>query len=526
MGGIYNMAMELIKENIECEQLLVENFCDTVVKSEYVIPDTHPDVSEILMLDAKPCITNKEVLQDKVLVEGQIEYTVLYLANEEEGTGIHSVNYTGQFSNYVEVVGAEHKMLSDSSTYIEHIDCTIVNERKISIEGIVKLKAEVYKNYEFEVIKDITGSEDVQMLKNPTNIDKIVGTVSGDMVAKCHIQIPMENPQIGSILKCDVKIRKKETKVMEEKVSVGVNALITILYRGKESKEIIYMEEEVPVSKELELKEVNSTMDSYSDFKVDAMEFNVKEDDLGENRIIDVEALIKSDTKVMYKEELDIIQDAYSPYEIMEMKKKDYQLNVMHGQSISQNIVKGNIELDGNVPKVSKIIMCCGEVCITDKKIVEDKVVLEGVLNVKVLYKTVDEEKYAYTVNEEVPFNCGVDVPGAKIDMQCIAKISLETIEASMELENISIKALIDIYCRVNYSTHKEFLVDMDSLEGEIPNKKASLTIYVVQHGDTIWKIAKKYYTTIESLIKLNNIEDADNIKVGDKLIIPGRAII
>lgn len=520
------MAMELIKENIECEQLLTENFCDTVVKSEYVIPDTHPDVNQILMLDAKPCIISKEIMQGKILVEGQIEYTLLYLAKEEESTGIYSTNYTGKFSNYVDVPGAEHKMLCDSDCYIEHIECMIVNERKIAIEGIVKLKAEVYKNYDFKVIRDVTGSEDIQMLKNPSTMDKIVGTVSGDLVAKGHIQIPMDNPQIGSILKCDVKVHKKEVKVMEGKISITASALIKVLYRGKDSRDIVYMEQDVPIDKDLESREVNPTMDSYSNFKVDAMEFTIKEDDLGENRIIDVEALIKSDTKVMYKEEMDIIQDAYSPSVLMQMSRKDYQLNVIHGHSTSQNIVKGTIELSNNAPKVSKIIMCCGKVCVTDKKIVEDKVIVEGVLNVEILYKTLDEEKYLCTVNEEIPFSYGVEIPGCKIDMQCIAKICLENVEASIELNNIDIKALIEIYARVNYLTHREFLIDMEPIEGEIPKKKASLTIYVVQHGDTLWKIAKKYYTTIESLVKLNEIEDADIVKVGDKLIIPGRAII
>ena len=80
MGGRYDMDMELIKENIECEQLLDEDFSDTVVKAEYVIPDTHPDVNEVLMIDTKPFIVAKEVMQDKVLVEGQVEYTILYLA--------------------------------------------------------------------------------------------------------------------------------------------------------------------------------------------------------------------------------------------------------------------------------------------------------------------------------------------------------------------------------------------------------------------------------------------------------------
>jgi LysM repeat protein len=520
------MAMELIKENIECEQLLNEDFSDTVVKAEYVIPDTHPDVNEVLMIDAKPLIVAKEVMQDKVLVEGQMEYTILYLAKEEETIGVHSVTYVGKFSNYVEIPGAEHKMVCDADCYVEHMECNIVNERKIAVEGIVKLKAEVYKNYDFEVIKDITGSQDMQMLKNPATVDKIVGNVSEDLVAKSQIQIPMDKPQIGTVLKCDVKVHKKEVRVMEGKISVNAYVLVGVLYRGKDMRELVYVEDNVEVNKEVNLEGVNPTMDSYTDFKVDTVGLDVKEDDLGENRNIVVEAIIKSDSKVMYKEEMDIIQDAYSPSSLMQMDKKDYELNVMHGHSTCQSIVKYNIEMDSNKPKIAQILMNCGKVCITDKKLVEDKVIIDGVLNVDVLYRTVEEDKYVYTVNEEIPFSCAIEIPGCKIDMQCIGKAYLESIDASIEADTIGIKAVVEVYGRVNYVTHKEFLVDMASVEGELPKKKASLTIYAVQHGDTLWKIAKKYASTIDDLVKLNNIEESDVMKVGHKLIIPGRAII
>ena len=45
--------MELIKENIEYEQLLGEKIIDNVTNDEFVIPDTHPDVNEILLVDTK-----------------------------------------------------------------------------------------------------------------------------------------------------------------------------------------------------------------------------------------------------------------------------------------------------------------------------------------------------------------------------------------------------------------------------------------------------------------------------------------
>ena len=59
--------------------------------------------------------------------------------------------------------------------------------------------------------------------------------------------------------------------------------------------------------------------------------------------------------------------------------------------------------------------------------------------------------------------------------------------------------------------------------EGVAP-KKASIIIYIVQSGDTLWKIAKKYSTTVAELVTMNNIDNPDVIIEGEKLIIPGRA--
>lgn len=39
--------MELIKENIEYEQLLGEQTVDNMIKEEYVIPDVQPDVKNL-----------------------------------------------------------------------------------------------------------------------------------------------------------------------------------------------------------------------------------------------------------------------------------------------------------------------------------------------------------------------------------------------------------------------------------------------------------------------------------------------
>lgn len=44
---------------------------------------------------------------------------------------------------------------------------------------------------------------------------------------------------------------------------------------------------------------------------------------------------------------------------------------------------------------------------------------------------------------------------------------------------------------------------------------------YTVKSGDTLWALAREYQTSVDTLVKINNITDPDLIYVGQKLLIP-----
>ena len=48
-----------------------------------------------------------------------------------------------------------------------------------------------------------------------------------------------------------------------------------------------------------------------------------------------------------------------------------------------------------------------------------------------------------------------------------------------------------------------------------------SMVIYFVKQGDTLWSIAKKFKSTVEDIAKVNDIENANKISVGQRLYIP-----
>ncbi|HEY5561759.1 MAG TPA: SPOCS domain-containing protein [Clostridiaceae bacterium] len=519
------MDIELIKENIECEQLLGENASDTVIKAEYIIPDTLPDVFEILLLDAKASIVSKEVIQDKVYLEGQIEYNVIYLSKDEESCGAHNVTYNGKFSNYVEINGALHKMFCEADCFIEHIEGGIINERKISIEGILNVKAEVYKNNNFQLIKDINNGDGIQLLKSPASIDRIVGNLSSDLAGKTQIMVPMDKPQIGSILSNNVVFHKKDVSVGEGEIQIGLFAKIGVLYKALDSNDLQYVSSDLFLSKREEMSGALPNMNCYHDFYLEDIDFDILSDDLGENRILDVDALVKATIKVVEKEEFQMIEDAYSPEFVIDMEKKKYDLNVIHGQGKAEVIVKGTIDIDSS-NRPTEILLCKGRLNIIDKKVLEGKVIIEGIVSTDILYNTQDTEKPVNTASDEFTFTANLDIPDTKISMTSTAKAALELMEATIEGGSIAIKAVVSVTAQVNYVEGKEFLIDLAPSEDVAPQKKASITIYAVQNGDTLWKIAKKYYSTIDTLVNINELPGSDSIKSGDKLIIPGRAVM
>lgn len=519
-------GLDVIKENLEYEQLFADNTAEGMLRGEYLIPDTHPDVIKVLMVEAKPLVTNKEVMQDRVFVEGQVEYLVIYTAREEEGEGVHTVTYNDKFSNYIDVPGAEHRMICDAECEFEHISANIVNERKISIESVLTVTCNVYKQDSLEYVKGVEGSGDIEMKKRTEIFDRVIYTKKLDLSAKTKIKIGMDKPQIGKIIKCNGTIHKKEVKLGEDKVQVSCFCKIDLVYKALDSRELISLEDDVFVSREEEAEGVLPEMTPVFDLRLISMEYNVGEDDLGEARVIEVEALIDGNIKVVNKENVDVIEDAYSPTRNMELKKGIVDMTMLHGMGNNETIIKDNIEPSPSSGEPIQIVNVAGKVVSVENKIVDNKVVVDGIVKVDVLYKTSDNENLIGKTDAEIPFTVSVDIKDITPDMKAVVKSWLENIQATIEAHTIGIKAIIGTMAKVFALAKKECVFGIEEKEGEKPVKKASVSIYSVQNGDTLWSLAKKFNTTVGDILKINGLDDSEPICINQKLIMPGRATL
>ena len=342
--------IDVIKESIQNEQLIRESSTDNVLKGEYLIKDSHPDVYQILGIEANSTITNKEILADKIMIEGQINYSVMYLSEDEsKETSINSVYLSEKFADYIDINSEEHKVICEVDCAIEHIQASIMNERKIAIDGIRTINWKIYKVCEFEFVKEIEGKDDIQIKKKSEEINQIKCETTIEIMGKSMIKATMDKPEIDEILSCSINLHKKEVKLGDGKIYFGCYCKIEVLCKGKDENSIFLLQDDVYLSKEEEAIGVNSDMLASNQIEIVSYDYIVIADDLGESRAVNIEFLVKGSVRVVSKEVIDVIKDAYSPTKSVLLTKKKYNIGLIQGIVPSELIIKDNLYFDAKL---------------------------------------------------------------------------------------------------------------------------------------------------------------------------------
>ena len=98
----------------------------------------------------------------------------------------------------------------------------------------------------------------------------------------------------------------------------------------------------------------------------------------------------------------------------------------------------------------------------------------------------------------------------------------LDSIMAVQSGENeMEVKAEVSLEVLAFTNETARAVLDMESHSIDQERKKALPGVigYIVKKDDTLWSIAKAYYTTVDRIQMLNELEN-DQIKAGDRLVI------
>ncbi|WZL73546.1 DUF3794 domain-containing protein [Clostridiaceae bacterium 35-E11] len=516
------MAVELIRDLLKIDQTVGEGYAQALVEGDILVPDVKPDISRILSVDGNINITGKEAVQDKIIVDGMVNFKILY-ASEVGEYPINSITASAGFSHNIDIPETSPMMDIDVLTEIEHIDFSIVNERKVSVKTVVNLTGKSFTTSKMEILREVQGLGDIQILRNKVYYNDIVGTNHSETIARENFEIDENLPEIAEILKSDALAIQKEKQVTDGKVIVEGVVKVNTLYIGDDDRNSLFLlKHEIPFTHFVEVTGAMKDMESKVALRVDDVYTDIKENIEGDRKVLEVEAIVKVDATVHELEEKEVLVDAYSPSKGLRVEKQPVTLQQTVGQNNANMVVKEMLDIPSDHPEIFKVFNVHTKPVMTDVSLVEEKCIMEGIIEADVLYLSQDKEQSAHSFRQEIPFRHFVEVAGAKEDMNADTSLYINDVDYSLiNPEQIELKVHLGASCMVSKKTAMDILVDLEELE-ETPDmsKRPSITIYYVQPGDSLWRIAKRYNTTVKNLVETNDIQDPDLIMPGDQIII------
>ena len=152
----------------------------------------------------------------------------------------------------------------------------------------------------------------------------------------------------------------------------------------------------------------------------------------------------------------------------------------------------------------------------------------EEKINSKVLYEGEIQITYIFSTNNgleskrtTIPFSFNQDFPGVCNQSSIETKIELQNQEFIVSTDE-NIDAKIDIMFTTYLIKNTNINVIDDISEEESKNKDtSSLVIYFVKNGDTLWKIAKKFSSTVSEIERVNGIQNENELQYGKQIFIP-----
>ena len=147
------MGLDIVKENLCVHKQVGVKKEIIFVEGDMIVPDAKPDILNMICTSGVAYIYKKEVADEKVRIEGNVNTYIMYLADDEKDK-VRGLNTSLDFSEIIQMPNAQEGMSSEINSLVKSIECRVINGRKIGIKVALELEIKVFSNEEVEIIKD------------------------------------------------------------------------------------------------------------------------------------------------------------------------------------------------------------------------------------------------------------------------------------------------------------------------------------------------------------------------------------
>ncbi len=500
--------MELIREDVQLLREKSKATSQVTFDVDFNVPDVKPDIGR--MVQSKGQVSMEEVrLNDgHAYLKGDLNVDLLYVG-EEEGN-IHSLSAKLPVEEVMNLEGIASGDKMCLKWEIEDLSIHVIHSRKLNIKALVTF---------FAVVDELAGirlpvelsEEQVSVKKKKIDLLSLCVHKKDTLRLKEEITLASNKPNIAELLWHTIEVRGLDLRPEENLVRARGELFVFVLYEGDEEGEPLqWVEYSIPFSGQVECEGCGEEMIPDIEASVIHQSVEVKPDADGEERILVADVVLELDMKLYREETHDLILDVYTPFKECLPHGKKEQLRSLLIRNHSRCRVSDRISVKETQGKVLQICHSQGRVKVDKTKIVENGIQVEGIVQMKVLYIISDDHMPFYSMEAMVPFSHMVEARGIQPEDIYHLKTDLEQLSTTMVDSNeIEVKATVSLNALVMKCTEERIIdrVEEQPLDMKKIQNMPGILVYMVRPEDTLWDIAKQFYTTVDEICSLNELE-------------------
>lgn len=512
--------MRLITQRVHMNKCNCRETRQLTLDRDFNVPDARPDAVSVMKEKGNIQIEETRMIDGKASIKGELEFQILYAVDGE--MPVSEMQGSIPFEEMIPLSCADRDDELTVHASVEDLRSELINSRKLGLKAIITLEVSADTVCDGEGAVDIEDADNVLCRKKKLDISKLVFTGKDTLRVRDEWKLPGTKDAIGQILYSDFCLGEMDTRMTENKLQVDGQARIFVIYLGEgENPQMNFYENTFPVQGAIDCNGCDDGMVAQVVTGIHSRDIEIKEDEDGESRIFDAELVIDFDIKVYGQDQLELLTDFYSTKEKCQPVFEASYFENLIVQNKSRTRVSGKISANTDRMPL-QIWNVSGELRIDQKIQQENGVQVDGVVDVSVLYLTEDDRVPLVSVKGSLPFSQFVEADGLDENSNVWISGSVEQISGGITGDKeIEVKAVVAIDLIAFDRIEEPIIADFscEEIDWKARNREPGIIGYVVQAGEELWDIAKRFFTTTDAIMSVNQMEN-ETIREGEILLV------
>lgn len=501
------MELELNKTHLTGCRTVLDTTVFQEETLETIVPDACPDILRLIETRGELLLKGKTASDGRAALSGTARLTVLYLP--EGGAGPCHLEVSIPFQMMIEESSVHTGCQITAALRMASADTRIMNPRKIVTRVEIAAHVKAFTPCADALCTGISAEQGVVEQLLETHQPCCVAAVQEKRFSfQEELTIPAGRPSAEKILASRAQPVCLEFRIIGNKLIFKGEVPVRLLYSAQ-GGELNTADFSLPISQIMEVTGVGESASARMELSLTGAEFVLG----GDGRTVSASLSILAQAEIWEERSVTVLTDAYCTGGTLRTECAPYEYQIHRGDGTGRQAVREVIETGMQIRSVIDAYCSLGRM---EQSREGDALRLTAQVTAAALCVTEDGEYCA--VSRGCQVCCTVE---AQQGSECRFVGRCGEVIAAPAADGVEVRFTLEFPYDLLQGASVGVIRDAALQDGgEEDAPRPSLVLRVMEDGERLWDVAKRYGTTVDDIVRVNELESGQP-ECGALLLIP-----